>query len=139
MTPLRAFLTLFVVFALAATPTLAGKRVALVIGNSAYQNALKLPNPKNDASAVAASLERLDFQVVRGIDADYDGMEKALREFSRALADADLARSQGIGRRLLHALISYKYQYVRDHPSSRAGLIGSNRALIPMLTDRDSL
>jgi len=31
----------------------AEKRVALVIGNSAYHNVLQLPNPARDAEAVA--------------------------------------------------------------------------------------
>ena len=33
---------------LAAGPAFAEKRVALVIGNAAYQNAPRLPNPVND-------------------------------------------------------------------------------------------
>jgi uncharacterized caspase-like protein len=42
----------------------AGKRVALVIGNSAYQYAGELPNPRNDASDMAAGLRRHRFQVI---------------------------------------------------------------------------
>ena len=34
----------------------AEKRVALVVGNSAYQNVVPLPNPANDAADIAASL-----------------------------------------------------------------------------------
>ena len=41
----------------------AEQRVALVIGNSAYQNAEELPNPRNDATALAAALERTGFEV----------------------------------------------------------------------------
>jgi hypothetical protein len=33
-----------------ATPAAAEKRVALVIGNSAYQNVTRLDNPRNDAA-----------------------------------------------------------------------------------------
>jgi hypothetical protein len=40
------------------TPACADNRVALVIGNGAYQNAPRLPNPPNDAADVAASLKR---------------------------------------------------------------------------------
>ena len=56
--------------ALAATlvPAAADKRVALVIGNSAYQHAPSLTNPGNDAGDMAAKLRGLDFQVVDGID-----------------------------------------------------------------------
>ncbi|NNF78006.1 MAG: caspase family protein, partial [Rhizobiales bacterium] len=46
----------------------AAKRVALIVGNSAYQHAAPLKNPVNDAEAVAETLERLDFEIVKGID-----------------------------------------------------------------------
>ena len=39
----------------------AEKRVALIIGNSAYQNAPALINPKNDAQDVGKSLRELGF------------------------------------------------------------------------------
>ena len=42
---------------LAGQPALAGKRVALVVGNSAYRNVAKLSNPANDAAAVAAKFK----------------------------------------------------------------------------------
>ena len=44
---------LFSVFGL-YSPALAEKRVALVIGNSAYQNVSKLINPANDSAAISA-------------------------------------------------------------------------------------
>lgn len=43
-------------------------RVAFVIGSNEYENIPKLKNPVNDAKAVAASLRRLNFQVVEGYD-----------------------------------------------------------------------
>ena len=53
-----------------------GGRVALVIGNGAYQNAPPLPNPANDARAVAAALRGLDFQVIEAVDLDHpDGRD----------------------------------------------------------------
>ena len=39
--------------AFSSSSALADKRVALVVGNSAYQNVAKLPNPASDASAIA--------------------------------------------------------------------------------------
>jgi hypothetical protein len=42
--------------ALVSQPALAEKRVALVIGNSAYKNVARLNNPANDAAAVAGIL-----------------------------------------------------------------------------------
>ena len=39
-------------FLLACQPAWAEKRVALVLGNAAYQNVAKLPNPVNDLSLI---------------------------------------------------------------------------------------
>ncbi|MDZ4791783.1 MAG: caspase family protein [Hyphomicrobiales bacterium] len=67
------------------------KRVALVIGNSAYKNAPKLPNPKNDAKAIGAALARLGFDVTPAYDLGVDGMRAALAKFEDKAAGADWA------------------------------------------------
>src|SRR5919106_2870895 len=72
-----------------ALPATAAKRVALVIGNSAYQNAPFLPNPINDARAVADVLRRLDFVVLEAVDQDEAGMQELLGQFHGELQDAD--------------------------------------------------
>jgi uncharacterized caspase-like protein len=82
-------------FALAAVlagiaPAAAEKRVALVIGNSAYENVPRLTNPSNDASDVAAKLKALGFEVVEGIDLGKRDMEKRIRAFAEALNGADV-------------------------------------------------
>ena len=41
------------------------KRLALVIGNSAYENASRLDNPVRDAKAVAVALRSMGFEVIR--------------------------------------------------------------------------
>ena len=38
---------------LSGGPASAEKRVALIVGNSAYQNVTRLDNPKNDAALIA--------------------------------------------------------------------------------------
>src|SRR5882672_7434157 len=51
------------------TPSLAQKRVALVVGNDAYQNLpadQQLQKAVNDARAVGSALARLGFEVIRG-------------------------------------------------------------------------
>ena len=48
-------------------PANAERRVALVIGNGAYQHAPQLRNPRNDAEDVSAALKRLGFDTVTGI------------------------------------------------------------------------
>jgi len=67
------------------------KRVALVIGNGAYVNAPRLPNPPNDAQDVAGALKRAGFEVVLGIDLDKTAMDDAQIRFARAARDADVA------------------------------------------------
>ena len=49
---------------LVCQPALAEKRVALVLGNSAYQNVAPLPNPVNDGAVIAATLKEAGFDVV---------------------------------------------------------------------------
>jgi len=89
----RARLLLVVaILSLGATPwARAESRVALVIGNSAYQHAPALDNPRNDAEAIAASLNRLGFSVVKGVDLTKSEMEKKIKAFSNQLNGAQVA------------------------------------------------
>ena len=67
------------------------KRVALVIGNGAYQNAVHLDNAAFDARAVADAFRKLGFQVVDGYDLDIDQMRAKVSEFSAALSNSKSA------------------------------------------------
>ena len=67
------------------------RRVALVIGNSAYENIPTLPNPRRDAGAVADSLERLGFEVTRVLDGDQRAFEEALAAFGESRKSSDIA------------------------------------------------
>jgi uncharacterized caspase-like protein len=85
-----------IAFGFAASVSLAAvqpndKRVALVIGNGAYQNAIRLDNAVFDARAVADSFRKLGFQVVDGYDLDIDQMRSKVSEFSAALSDSKSA------------------------------------------------
>ena len=77
---------------LVCQPAFAEKRVALVIGNAAYQNAAKLPNPVNDGATIAAMLTNAGFDVV---DSRHDlpavETRRALRDFADRARDADIA------------------------------------------------
>ncbi len=64
-----------------ALPAAAGKRLALVIGNSDYQYAPKLRNPANDAKAIIAELKKLGFEVQPGINLTYSQFYNALSDF----------------------------------------------------------
>lgn len=77
---------------LVCQPAWAEKRVALVIGNSNYKNAALLPNPANDAAAIAATLKGAGFDVVDSrLDLQSADMRRALREFADQARDADIA------------------------------------------------
>jgi Caspase domain len=77
---------------LVVTPAFSdGKRVALVIGNSAYRNVPALPNPANDAADIAAALTRLGFTVALITNASFDEMRRGLIALGRDAAGADMA------------------------------------------------
>ncbi|MCC8957046.1 YARHG domain-containing protein [Bradyrhizobium sp. Pear77] len=77
-----------------AAPAAADKRVALVVGNSTYQNVSRLQNPKDDAQLVADTLQRLGFALVGGqaqVDLDKAGFDAAIQRFGSQLMGADVA------------------------------------------------
>jgi uncharacterized caspase-like protein len=87
---------LFVVFILSTllgcASALAEKRVALVIGNSAYQNVVRLSNPANDVVAMTETLKGAGFDIVdTRRDLKINEMRRALRDFSDRARDADVA------------------------------------------------
>jgi uncharacterized caspase-like protein len=77
---------------LVCQPAFAEKRVALVIANSAYQNAPRLANPVNDGAMISATLKDAGFDVV---DSRHDlpaiETRRALRDFADLARDADIA------------------------------------------------
>jgi hypothetical protein len=76
---------------LAVDPALAEKRVALVIGNSAYQNVPKLDNPVNDAVSIKEMFRAAGFEVILKLDVGNLGFKRALRDFETIAEQADLA------------------------------------------------
>jgi uncharacterized caspase-like protein len=77
---------------LGCCPAFAEKRVALIIGNSAYQKVTRLPNPANDAGIVAAMFKSAGFDLVETrLNAPASELRKTLREFGNRSRDADIA------------------------------------------------
>jgi hypothetical protein len=67
-----------------------GKRVALVVGNSAYTNVPRLTNPVRDADAIAEAFRRVGFSdVIEVKDVKKSDMQKALLDFADKSVDAD--------------------------------------------------
>lgn len=76
----------------AVPPTGPEKRIALVIGNSAYEGQSVLANPANDAKAIAAKLKSIGFQkVIEAVNLDLKKMSDALKDFGDLAQDADWA------------------------------------------------
>ncbi len=85
-------LLLAVALMFGADPAFAGKRVALVLANSAYQNAPQLTNPVNDGAVIAKTLKDAGFD---SVDSRHDltalETRRVLRDFADSTRDADIA------------------------------------------------
>jgi uncharacterized caspase-like protein len=69
----------------------ADTRVALVIGNSSYEQVGRLANPSRDAQAIAAALKAVGFDTTLVLDQSRDGMAAALKQFTAKARGADIA------------------------------------------------
>jgi uncharacterized caspase-like protein len=78
-------------FALGSTAARADRRVAFVVGNGAYKNVTPLPNPPEDAKAMAGVLRNVGFEVVEGSNLTRDAMTSKLLEFGKKSQGADIA------------------------------------------------
>src|SRR5262245_55915938 len=63
-------------------PAAAENRIALVIGNSSYQEVTALPNPANDARAMSDLLKSAGFEVVSAPDLSQSDMRRTIGEFA---------------------------------------------------------
>ena len=92
MIPFRLFAILMFAIGLCCGPAHAQKRVALVIGNSAYKSAPKLGNPVNDADLIGGMFKKAGFDTVDiRLDLGASEMRRSLREFAGRTRDADVA------------------------------------------------
>ncbi len=79
--------------AVLSAPAFAQKRIALVVGNSAYRNVTPLDNPANDAGLVAETLRALGFTLVGGgpqLDLDKSAFDRIVQTFGAQLGGADV-------------------------------------------------
>ncbi|MDA9487751.1 caspase family protein [Bradyrhizobium sp. CCBAU 11361] len=91
MGALRFFLIIFAVW-LGCVPAMAERRVALVIGNSAYKSVARLTNPANDATLVGSMFKKAGFEAVDiKLDLTVAEMRRALRDFGDKTKDAEVA------------------------------------------------
>ncbi|MBX3569324.1 MAG: caspase family protein [Rhizobiaceae bacterium] len=87
---LRLVALVLACLALAPGGARAERRVALVLGNAAYEAATQLANPVNDAADLAQKLRSLGFEVVEGENLGKRDMERRIGEFADALDGADV-------------------------------------------------
>ena len=77
-----------------SSPADAGNRIALVIGNSAYQHVVALSNPVNDARLMAKTLSGLGFTLVGDraqLNLDKAHFDRAVQTFRDEAQGADVA------------------------------------------------
>lgn len=99
LSALTLLLSIFLrVEAASQTPTRLGtdteappQRLALLVGNSKYQNLNPLKNPKNDVDRLANRLQDLGFQTSIAYDLNHDDFVDALSAFQNKIAPGDIA------------------------------------------------
>jgi uncharacterized caspase-like protein len=92
MNSIRSALLGTLILALTTASALAEKRVALVIGNSAYKNVARLNNPANDAATLTEMFKKAKFDIVESrTDLTSADMRRTLRDFADKARDADIA------------------------------------------------
>ncbi|MBX3575800.1 MAG: caspase family protein [Rhizobiaceae bacterium] len=74
----------------AAEASAQSRRVALVLGNAAYESTAPLANPVNDAADLAAKLRAVGFEVIEGKNLGKRELERAVGEFADALTGASV-------------------------------------------------
>jgi hypothetical protein len=92
MISFRSVLLAAAILAATAVSAFAEKRIALIIGNSAYKNVAGLQNPANDAAALAGMFKSAGFASVESrLNLTVTELRKTLREFGNKSRDADVA------------------------------------------------
>jgi len=88
-------------------PGHADKRVALVVGNGAYQNTVPLTNPANDAADMALALLSVGFEVSIERNVNKRSLEIAMARFARVAQDADAALFYYAGHGMQYRGVNY--------------------------------
>jgi TPR repeat protein len=131
----RLMVAAFLMCAGLGSPAHADKRVALVIGNSAYRTVPALSNPAADARLVSDTLLSLGFFVVGGgaqLDLDKAGFDNALQKFKTQLIGADVALFYYAG----HGVETHGLNYlvpVDAHPADEGDVFAQMNGLAGIL------
>jgi len=107
MTMLR-YLLMFILCVQISSVFAAQQRVALVIGNSGYENGNDLgDNPLRDAETMASTLKQVGFSVILKKDLNLDDMEQAIQSFGNQLNQNTVALFYFSGHGTQHAGENY--------------------------------
>ena len=88
---MQRVLVFLIALTLSTGPGHAADRLALIIGNDSYAHVPALEKARNDASAMAATLTGLGFDVTRVLDADRRDMTRSISGFTARLQPGDTA------------------------------------------------
>ena len=122
----RALTILMSTYLMLATAT-AADRVALVIGNGGYANAMKLPNAPHDAEDLSAALSAAGFEVITGIDLDHAAMQAKATKFAQSAQTATVVlfyyagHSLAIGEQDVLIPVDAKLETAHDIEASGIG------------------
>jgi uncharacterized caspase-like protein len=133
-------LSAFLVFVTAINRCLAEegsplKGVALVIGQSDYENIARLPNPENDARAVEEMLDSLGFETDVATDRDARKLKRDLEGFVEDADDADVAIIYYSG----HGIEAGGENYLVPVDADAASLEDAGDKLVPLSEILDEL
>ena len=115
------------IVATASGAALAARRVALVVGNSAYTHAGLLPNTINDAADMTAVLKQKGFSVIEGINLDTPTFIAKVQEFARAAKGTEIALFFYAG----HGLQIAGHNYLMPIDAELATAAAVNSELVP--------
>jgi len=87
---MRIVLMIFLLVGMTIPPALS-QPIALVIGNSDYENAAPVASAANDARSIAAALRQTGFEVKLTINGGVNALRAALADFAAAAAGTDTA------------------------------------------------
>jgi Caspase domain len=128
------------VMLLVAEPAAADKRVALVVGNSAYQHVSRLDSPAQDARLMADVLLGAGFTLVGGAaltDLDKVKFDSAVQNFAGQMAGADVAlfyyAGHGLNVRGSNHLVP-----VNANPTEEADIGGQMVDVAPVLRQMEA-
>ncbi|WP_051371408.1 caspase family protein [Mesorhizobium loti] len=102
--------------------------VALVIGESHYDNLPTLPNPANDARAVDRLLGELGFDVTSVTDGDKAKLDRSLQRFVEDAAGADVALLYYSG----HGIEAGGENYLVPVSADPSSLAEAGESLVPL-------